>query len=303
MLVMSYDVGPQYPKDRQLDPSGFLAAARMHQSKFRSERLCRPFVRYGNFLTAEDAKAGWNFYPGFSVFDAARKRYPRFSEKVYGNMLRSEHIPLNLFHPLNADDVFRLKVFSTLLGRALHTVSPVAIEHAPPRAEALNDGSSFDAYMEYQDNGGSNGLLGIEVKYTERAYPLKHGSKEEREINDRNTSYFRVMSFSGIYRPDCEAAMITDEYRQIWRNQLLAESILQRHPARFAEATLMMVHPSANTHMRDACQGYSTYLLEADRKFKAVTYERFIEVCRDHAETLDQTQWLDYLQERYIVEQ
>ncbi|MBK6629528.1 MAG: hypothetical protein IPG35_18415 [Flavobacteriales bacterium] len=300
---MSYDIGPQYPKDRQLDHTGFLEAARKHQSRFRAERLNLPFQNYGNFLTPEDAKAGRNFYPGFGVLDAAQRRYPTVSEKVYGNMLRSEHIPLNLFHPLNADDAFRLSVFSTLLNRPMLSVGKVEVEYVPPlpATNYLNDRTSFDAYFEYRDIEGRTGLVGIEVKYTEREYPLEAGSKQEREVNDRTTPYFKVMADSRIYREGCEADMITDEFRQIWRNQLLGESILLKHPDLFAHATLLTVFPEGNKHMTRACSGYKEFLTSPEGKFVALTYERFIAVCREYAPSKEFNDWLDYLQERYIV--
>lgn len=305
---MKHEIGTQYSKDRQLDPSGFLEAARKHQSKFRAERLNLPYgwseaKNYGNFLTPSDAKAGRNFYPGFGVLDAARKRYPTVSEKVYSNMLRSEHIPLNLFHPLNSDDALRMKVFSTLLNREMRSVRKIEIEYAPPLAAInyLNDRTSFDAYVEYIDANDRNGLIGIEVKYTERAYPLKAGSKQERDVNDRATEYFKVMAGSGIYRDGSEADMITDEYRQIWRNQLLGESILLKHPDSFAYATSMTIFPEGNKHMAKACAGYQQFLTGPDGKFIALTYERFLSVCREHSTSKEFEDWLDYLQDRYIV--
>lgn len=304
---MSYDNGPQYPKDRQLDHSGFLEAARKHQSKFRAERLNLPYgwseaKNYGNFLTPEDAKAGRIFYSGFGVLDAARKRYPTVSEKVYGNMLRSEHIPLNLFWPLNSDDGYRERVFSELLSVPMSSVGPVQIEYAPsPRTDYLNDGTSFDAYIEYTDKQGLHGLVGVEVKYTERAYVLKSGSTEERRVNDSSSPYFKVMADSRTYRGGCEAEMITDEYRQIWRNHLLAESILLKHPDRFAHATSLTLFPEGNKHMAKACAGYKKFLIGQDGKFIALTYERFIALCRAYAPSKEFNDWLDYLQERYIV--
>lgn len=297
------EIGPQYPKDRQLDPSGFLEAARYHQSRFRAERLRLPYENYGNFLTPEDSIAGRNFYSGSDVFSAARKRYPKHSVKVYGNMLRSEHIPLNLFHPLNSDDVLRMQVFSTLLHRPLRSVGQIIIEHAPsPAIDHLNDRSSFDAYFECQDHRGRTGLVGIEVKYTERAYPLKSGSKEERDVNDRTSRYFKVMARSNIFRTGTEPELITDEFRQIWRNQLLGESILQKNPDQLSFATLLMVFPERNQHVARACAGYSELLETTEGKFMGLTYERFISVCRSHARTREYTEWLDYLQDRYIVQ-
>lgn len=304
---MSYGIGPQYSGDDGLDKSEFLKKARLHQSRFRAERLKLPHgwsktKNYGNFLTPCDADAGCNFYPELGILEAARKRYPITSEKVYGNMLRSEHIPLNMLWPLNLDDKYRLQVFSDLLGEPLSTVDPIRIEFAPsPRSEYLNDGTSFDAYTESTDKEGRRGLIGIEVKYTERAYKLKHGSTEERTVNDRASIYFKVMAACGIFKPGCETQVITDDYRQIWRNHLLAESILLKHPERFAYATSLTLFPKGNKHMDDACTGYKSFLAAPDGRFMTLTYERFLDICQEHSPSPDFDKWLTYLQERYIV--
>lgn len=304
---MNYETGPQYDKDDQLDDSGFLKAARLHQSRFRAERLKLPFgwstaKSYGNYLTPDDAKAGKNFYPGFGVLEKARKRYPKVSEKVYGNMLRSEHIPLNLFHPLNTDDPFRMKVFADILNRPLRSIELIEIEYAPKeRTDYLNDGTSFDAYVEYIDAHGLRGLIGIEVKYTERAYKLKQGSTEERTVNDRASSYFKVMADSGIFKPGCEPEVISDDYRQIWRNHLLAESILLKHPGRYAYATSLTMFPQGNRHMAKACAGYESFLSAPQGRFMTLTYERFLDICREHSPSPEFDKWLKYVQERYIV--
>ena len=125
---MNCDVGPQYARDRQDDPSGFLEAARKHQSRFRADQLGVPFQKYGNFLTPDDAEKGKNFYSGLGVLEAARTRYPEVSKKVYANMLRSEHIPLNLFQPLNTDDAYRLMCFGSVIGVSMQSIRQVKIE-------------------------------------------------------------------------------------------------------------------------------------------------------------------------------
>lgn len=298
--VMTESIGPQYPKDRQADPTGFLESARAHQSRFRAEKLRVPCDRYGNYLLEEDARKGLNFYQGFGILEAAKKRYPTYSRSLFANMLRSEHVPLNLFVPLNSDDELRRAAFSAWLGYGIRTISELRIEHAPaPRSEYLNDRTSFDAYVEYEDEAGLLGLVGIEVKYTEREYALTAGSKEDRDLTDRSASYFRVMNSSGIYHSASVGELVTDVYRQIWRNQLLGESILQRHREQYAYATLMVVYPSANLHMARACEGYRRFLVRPDDNFKALTYEQFISDCRKTTTDPKMMEWLNYLEERY----
>jgi hypothetical protein len=293
---MEHDIGPQHSGDHR-----FLKAARLHQSKYRALKLRIPFENYGNYLTPADAEKGLNFYQGFGVFASVRSRYPAFSKDVYSNMLRSKHIPFNLFHPLNADDNYRLQVFSRLLGARLRSVHPIRIEYAPsPASDYLDDATSFDAYVEFEEDAG-RGLLGIEVKYTERDYKLKSGSKEHRCVNDNCSRYFQVMSESRIYSPGNESHLIQDSYRQMWRNQLLAESIIQRHSDRFSSCTLLTVYPRGNEHMAKVCKSYPLFLAMHKRKFASATYEDFIETCRSYATSAEQIDWVTYLRERYIV--
>jgi hypothetical protein len=296
------DIGAQYAMDRQADPTGFLGRARLHQSRFRAEHLRVPCGRYGNYLLEADARKGLNFFDGFGIRDAVRERYPTYSRNVYSNLLRSEHIPLNLFIPLNSDDEFRRRLFSTWLGFELRRVDEVRIEHAPmPRTDFLNDRTSFDAYVEYEDEAGLRGLLGIEVKYTERPYPLGKGSKEDHDLLDPGSAYHRVMAAAGIYSEGCIKSLLRDEYRQIWRNQLLGESIQQRFKDQFACATLMVLYPEGNSHVANACAGYSTFLVHPEHTFKALTYEQFLLDLRKHATSTAFAPWANYLHDRYIV--
>lgn len=296
------DIGAQYLMDRRSDPTGFLERARMHQSRFRAEHLRVPCGRYGNYLLEQDARRGLNFFDGFGIRDSVRQRYPSYSRNLYANLLRSEHVPFNFFIPLNANDALRRKLFSTWLGFELNQVDEVRIEYAPmPRGEFLNDRTSFDAYVEYEDEAGLRGLVGIEVKYTERPYPLGKGSKEDRDILDVGSPYYRVMVASGIYREGWGKDLLRDEYRQLWRNQLLGESILQRFRERYAYATLMVLYPEGNRHVATACAGYGQLLLQPEHTFKALTYEQCIADLRTHTTAVAFHPWIDFLQARYIV--
>lgn len=298
---MEYDIGPQYARDNTADPGGFLAAARLHQSQFRANHLFVPFEKYGNYFNRTDAEQGSNFYPGFEIFEAVQARYPKYNKGLYANMLRSEHIPFNLFIPLRSGREFAAKVFSYLLGKEIRAVDRIEIEWAPqPKEKYLNDLTSFDAYVEYTTPDSRKGILGIEVKYTERAYPLTEGSKEERFVNDETSPYFEVTNASGIYHDGCTDRLKTDEFRQLWRNQLLGESMLLRHPEEYDFFTSMHFYPSGNVHFNEVCPAYMEMLRDPVKNFIPVTFERYIEVCRAHA-TAEFSEWIEYLEKRYIV--
>ncbi len=296
------ETGNQYPNDDKTDPSGFLRRARLHQSVFRAEYLKLPFETYGNYLKKEDGAKGKNFYDGFGVFDAVVKRYRKYSKSLYSNMLRSEHIPFNLFVPLKQNLKFCKQVFNEILG-SIDSIDKIKIEYAPsPKEKYLNDRTSFDTYIEYTHTDKSKGVIGIEVKYTEKEYPLKKKSKQYIDINDEKGKYHSVTKECGIYKPNVTDKLKTDLFRQIWRNHLLAESLLIVEKDKFKHAHSLIFYPEDNNHFEETGKEYSEMLLNNDdNKFKVVTFESFIENCKKHSPDERFDNWINYLQERYII--
>ena len=232
------EIGHQYSKDDRTDPSGFLRRARLHQSVFRAKYLDLPFDTYGNYLTKEDGEKGKNFYDGFEIF-AAVKKYRKYNKPLYSNLLRSEHIPFNIFIPLDKDKNYCKNVIADILKSNIISIDKIEIEYAPkPKEKYLNDGTSFDAYIEYTNFDGTKGMIGIEVKYTEREYKLQANSKQEKDINDKNSLYFSVTNNCGLYKANAIEVLPTDNFRQVWRNHILGESILLTDSDKFQHFTL-----------------------------------------------------------------
>ncbi len=159
-------LGPQYSRD-----DDFKARARLHQSRFRLEVLgLHEYRGYGNRLTTRDALAGKNFCDRPGLIEAVEARFGRKDSPVWYDMLRSEHIPFNLFVPLR-DQPWAQQLFGAWLGEDVASVSKIAIEWAPePRRDYLEDNTSFDTYVECRLVDGRQAAIGIEVKYTEGPY-------------------------------------------------------------------------------------------------------------------------------------
>ena len=296
------EIGRQYPKDDRFDPSGFLKQARLHQSRFRAEILNLPSVDYGNYLTREDAEAGMNFYDSFGIFDAVRERFPNYNMPLYANMLRSEHIPFNLFVPFNFDKNYCKNVFNDFFNNRINSIDRIEIEHAPkPRKNYLNDSTSFDTYIEYTTSDNQKGIIGIEVKYTERGYGLKKGSTQEKAIKEKNSKYYTVSQQCKMYRPEAIDKLTSDKYRQVWRNQLLGESILIADGDKFTYFTSLTIFPQGNSHFVETSKDYIDMLTSNDLKFIPITYEEFFSVCKKYFPDNQYREWLDYLIDRYIV--
>jgi hypothetical protein len=294
-------IGEQYPEDNKTDPTGFLSRARLHQSKFRAEVLNLPFDSYGNYLTREDGEIGKNFYEGFGIFEAVKK-YRNYNKPLYSNMLRSEHIPFNFFMPFNLNKTFCTNVFNEFFNGSIQTIERIEIEFAPkPKEKYLNDATSFDTYIEYARNDNSKGILGIEVKYTEKEYKLEENSKQEREILDKTSKYYKVSELSKLYKPGAIYTLPNNKYRQVWRNHLLGESILLADSDKFKYFTSVTLFPEDNLHFIKTSKEYIDLLENNDRKFLPLTYESFFAACVKHCPDNNYKKWLEYLTTRYIV--
>ena len=260
-----------------------------------------PFDTYGNYLTREDAEKGKNFYDGFGIFNAV-KEYRKYNKPLYSNLLRSEHIPFNIFIPLNNDRKYAKEIFADILKMGITSIDKIKIEYAPkPKENYLNDGTSFDTYVEYTDAKGYKGIIGIEVKYTEKEYKLRSESKEKNDICDNNSPYFSVTQKCGLYKPMSINILTTDKYRQIWRNHLLGESILLTDCNKFKHFTSLTLFPASNTHFIETSKKYVDLLIKNENAFIAITYEELFSVMRKYCPDSNYANWLNYLNTRYIV--
>jgi hypothetical protein len=295
------EIGQQYSKDDRTDPSGFLRRARLHQSIFRAKYLDLPFDTYGNYLTREDGENGRNFYDDFGIFDAVKK-YRKYNKPLYSNLLRSEHIPFNIFIPLDKDRNYCKNVIADILKSSINSIDKIVIEYAPkPKEKYLNDGTSFDTYIEYTNSDGTKGMIGIEVKYTEKEYKLPTKSKQENYVKDKNSPYYSVTNKSGLYKPDAIKDLPTDKFRQVWRNQILGESILLVDSDKFQHFTSLTLFPSDNSHFIKTSKEYIDLLIHNDNRFIALTYENFFALLNKYCPDDNFKNWIKYLTTRYIV--
>ena len=291
--------------------SEFKKAARQHQVSYRQDNIQNEYNTYVNWLTDEAGKKGNNFYDGFSIFSSVAQRYPNFYVDLYSDMLRSEHIPFNLFIPFKADLIFCKNVFNELLGGCIKSIESksiidngdnIKVEFAPwPKENYLNDRTSFDTYIEYTHTDNSKCIIGLEVKYTEKEYKLEAGSTQEKTINNPVSKYYTVSEKANIYKPNSFNELKTDIYRQIWRNQLLGESILLTDNDKFKHSVSLVFFPEGNDHFIHTSEKYIAMLIDNDNKFLAITYETFLSACNKHCPNEEYKKWIDYLTKRYIV--
>ena len=195
-------IGPQYDRDDK-----FTRRMRLHQSWYRSEVLRVPYgvgpggksTKFrGNMLTEGPAEDGKNFLTP-AIFEVAKERLEEGSGAVEPfrlkrNMLSSQPMCFNLFGELKRDPELATKLVRALWGKDIAAlwgsdraqVTGVRLEWAPEdKKEYLNDNTAFDAFIEYEMEGGGKGFIGVETKLTE---PFS------RDFDDREGRYSKWMT-------------------------------------------------------------------------------------------------------------
>lgn len=281
---------------------GFKRWARALQFAYREEVL-HDYNEYRApqvLLNVENAKRGLIFYDGYR--DLILSKVGSIATQLTANMLRSEHIPYNLFTPLETMPEISAEIFGEMIGIPINKILEIKIEYAGngDKLLYLNDRTSFDAFVRYEALDGRIGGIGIEVKYTENEYPL--GDKEGKDIAGDNERY-RIMTVeSGYYHPDLNIRMFLTAHhlRQIWRNHILGYSM--KHKGDVEIIHHVHLYPQQNEHFHlYALPDYCKLLTEeGNESFKTITYENYFALLDKYRENEKVSAWVNYLRRRYL---
>jgi hypothetical protein len=140
--------------------------------------------------------------------------------------------------------------------------------------------------VEFLNSSGENGFVGIEVKYHEN---LKNEPAEMRQ------RYFDVASEMNCFRDDCMDKLQISPLEQIWRDHLLAGSLLYSKDDGFCDGFFVFLSPKDNLHCQDAVADYRKCLTD-DRTFESWTLENVAEAIKQNTEG----KWIDELIDRYL---
>lgn len=283
----------------------FKAKARAHQFAFR-ENVLNDFYDEKNpqvILTPDAAKKGLIFCDTYRDFIQKKRAFG--TSALFSNMLRSEHIPYNIFTPMEKDLGAATVLFNEVIGGGISCINNIHIEFAgqsPDRSEYLNDGTSFDTFIEYTTTDGDKGGIGIEVKYTENGYRI--GEKEKEDIEKPNGTYRQVSEESNYFISslDTKSLIKANHLRQIWRNHILGYSMLKK--GEIKRFHYIHLYPQGNKHFHQRAIPEYKHLLteEGMNSFIDLTYETLFNLIEKHFKQDKQKEWLKYLRERYIVE-
>jgi len=285
------NIGTQYKLDDE-----FKGKARLFQSKYRAEVLKIEFQDYGNRLIDSDGKALLNYYDKLNSREVLRQRYPSYSRERDADLLRSEHIPFNLLAPLDTNQEVAVSIISKVWNIDCAEIKLIKIEYAPsPKKKYLNDRTAFDTYLKVILKNGNTCGIGIEVKYTEQAYPI--GKTESTNIENQESPYWQTARASGFFKNPDDKIFGTDKYRQVWRNHLLGLKMIQVGDVdEFYSITLF---PKGNNHFQHVIPEYISRLKDDAKSYLiGCTFEKFISSIQGSPEF---EEWKEWLSQRYIM--
>lgn len=290
-------------KEYKFDDS-FKKRARALQFAYREEIL-HDFNEYRTpqvLLSDENARNGLIFHEAYRNLIISKSKVGHVANQLTANMLRSEHIPYNMFTPLETMPMIAADIFSSIIDTSIKKIEAIEIEYAGcgDKSLYLNDRTSFDAFIRYISADGRTGGIGIEVKYTEKAYPL--GAKEGRDIESDNTRYREMTNKSGYYHPGLDIRMFLTAHhlRQIWRNHILGFSMEDKGDVEIMHH--VHLYPRMNEHFHQyALPEYRKLLTDrGNETFKTLTYEEYFSLLDKYSDDNDVRSWLNYLRNRYL---
>lgn len=293
-------LGPQSASDQP-----FTARMRLHQSWYRAHVLRLPCGTgpdekstkpYGNMLRREDGAHGLNFITP-QIFQAAERRLAQDTGvvepfRLRHNMLSSQPLCFNLFAPLAADLELAAQLLRELPNLSVRNVLRVELEFTPGTSgEYLNDGTAFDAYIEYEQTDGQRAFLGVEVKLTEPFSQKEYDSP----------SYRRWMTGArSPWRPEAAQRTAKLQHNQLWRDHLLVVAHRDVPGSPYANGRLMLVrHPLDRSCERNV-QAYSQLLRDGDDTLIDMPLDTLLARWSTAVSTESHRSWLAALHERYL---
>jgi hypothetical protein len=219
-----------------------------------------------NFLSAgalEAARARTSFVEPHQSFD---------HQRLWADLLWSPTMAFNLVGDLAAD--------LELADRAVHSwwpdapgmVSDVRFAHSPGRfdPEYLNSLRAFDTAFVLDLREGTQGIVGVDVKYHERLKP-------EVPKPSNLWRYLEVAERSGVFRPGAADQLKgRSDLCVMWLEHLLLLSMLQHSSRAWSWGRYVVVHPAGNTDFADACSRYQALLVDQSN-FASVTVEELLD--------------------------
>jgi len=208
--------------------------------------------------------------------------------RIYNDLLSSQPLCFNLFGEMKLDLDLATKVMGYLRPGTISAVTHIGFEFSPERSSDrfTNDRSAFDVFVEYDSIKGGKGFLGIEVKYHENL---------QDPVATHRARYDEVASVMGCFSPASLGRLQQAPLQQLWRDHLLAGSMLNDSGLGYTEGCFIVLYPAGNSHCRSAVYEYRKCLGE-NSTFDAWTLEEVIAVLN----LCTEDKWVRDFHQRYL---
>lgn len=206
-------------------------------------------------------------------------------DRLFNNLLSSQPLCFNFFAELSIDTDFGLSVLKTFYP-SLTKLRKVFFEFAPEE-KYTGDNSAFDVAFEVEEDG-KVGLVGLECKYTDSFSPKVYDNDFYKNI------YAISKSFSATYDE-----LIHSRINQLFRNQLLAEGLLQNNKYSFIYTGLFCMQEDKDAIA--TAKHFESLLNPLNTNFKIITYKDFIINIQRLNIDWDKREWTMLLWARYCA--
>ena len=265
-------------------------AVRLHQARWREAhghpigtqphvpKPGKPARPVGSRLPLDYARETGASFLTRGALDAARARtsviepHQSFDhQRLWADLLSSEALAFNLFGDLARDLQRADRAVHTWWPDAPGTVSEIRFAHSPGRLDPqwLNSLRAFDAAFVLDLGDGTQGVVGVDVKYHERAkteIPKPRNRSRNLEVAKRSKAFARGAA-SRLMERSTLAVM--------WLEHLLLLSMLQHPAGSWSWGRYVVVHPARNPDAAEMSAGYRE-LLSDDSTFATCTLEELL---------------------------
>jgi len=288
--LQAFESADKLPYQRQLrvlqslwrEQCGY--AAGTHKDRPLGSRLPMPWAResLANFISDSIRQVVRE-----EVLDPKRSRDKLYgTPRIFSNLLSSQPLAFNLFAIPSRDLDLATRWLRRKTGDEGLVVTAIDFEWSPGRRDPryTADRSAFDVFVRYTDGHGAEAFLGIEVKY--------HESMQDSPATLRER-YEELAEQIGWFREDCLARLRATPLQQVWRDHLLAASLLTAGD--FQRGKFIFLYPRVNTACADVISAYRDCLTNTDG-FDAWTIESAVATLRE----VNAGSWVDDLHDRYL---
>ncbi len=204
-------------------------------------------------------------------------------DRLFNNLLSSQPLCFNFFGELQVNKKLALQVLRAFYP-FLTEIKEIYFEFAPTE-NYTDDNSAFDMAMEVIADG-KTGLIGLECKYTDSFSQPEYDGKAYRQI------YQKSDAFKNKYKE-----FIQSKFNQLFRNQLIAEALVQHQKYDFVKTGLFCHHDDSAA--LNTAKQFQSMLNDGENVFNIITYKDFIAAIQRLELTWEQREFSMLLWARY----